>query len=537
MMEFYNNSIIDKRTRRYLPVSHVLACENVENPEGFIGSTKIQQNLGAPLNSCRFARGGFVLLDFGIEFHGGIRILSRTKTDVRLRFGESAGEAMGAPDQDHAIHDAIVTLPWFGMLEYGNTAFRFVRVDNLGDNELVIDNVIGVALYHDLEWSGSFESSDELLNRIWKTGVYTVLLNMQDYIYDGAKRDRLVWMGDLNPEIRTILAVFNDTELIRKSMDFMREETILPKFMNGIDTYSLWYIINVWEYFFHTGSLDFLTTNDGYISSLVDIFQAYIDPVTGSEMLNGSRFIDWQTRGSGNIQAVHSAIQGLMLWAFNDAKKIFSELGRDTNTLDASIRKLITHIPDPAGSKAAAALMTLSGLNDSSKVILNDLCNGVGTFYGTYILESIPTVPALCLIRSNWGAMLDRGATTFWEDFDPGWLENSGRIDELPAPGQKDIHADFGNFCYKGLRHSLCHGWASGPTSFLSKRVLGIKFLQPGGTKIAICPDLGGLEFVSGRMPTPRGLVSIVADQSGKVEVTAPAGVEIVKTHHGENAT
>lgn len=58
--------------------------------------------------------------------------------------------------------------------------------------------------------------------------------------------------------------------------------------------------------------------------------------------------------------------------------------------------------------------------------------------------------------------MLDMGATTFWEDFDMDWMENAARIDQIVPAGKKDIHGDYGAYCYRGFRHSLCHGWASG---------------------------------------------------------------------------
>ena len=45
------------------------------------------------------------------------------------------------------------------------------------------------------------------------------------------------------------------------------------------------------------------------------------------------------------------------------------------------------------------------------------------------------------MIRTYWGAMLDVGATTFWEDFNMEWLPGlQGRIDELVPAGKKDIH-------------------------------------------------------------------------------------------------
>ena len=63
--------------------------------------------------------------------------------------------------------------------------------------------------------------------------------------------------------------------------------------------------------------------------------------------------------------------------------------------------------------------------------------------------------------------MLSIGATTFFEDFDVEWLENSSRIDRLPKKNQKDIHGDFGKHCYVGFRHSFCHGWSSGVIRFI----------------------------------------------------------------------
>ena len=205
---------------------------------------ELQPEYGSETVRPEIREGGGILLDFGIELHGGIRLVNSSGRGarIRLRFGESASEAMGTPDQDHAIHDAVLELPTGGMLEYGNTAFRFVRIDAVHE-PLVLLNVIAVAQFLDLEYAGSFESSDERLNRIWKTAAYTLHLNMQDYIYDGVKRDRLVWMGDLNPEVRGILAVFRETALIPKSLDFLRDRTALPKMMNGITSYSFRWVI------------------------------------------------------------------------------------------------------------------------------------------------------------------------------------------------------------------------------------------------------------------------------------------------------
>ena len=88
-----------------------------------------------------------------------------------------------------------------------------------------------------------------------------------------------------------------------------------------------------------------------------------------------------------------------------------------------------------------------------------------------YILSAIASRDeklAIELMKEYYGAMLDRGATTFWEDFHIEWLEGSGRIDEID-PSKKDIHGDYGAHCYVGFRHSLCHGWSAGVVKFIKE--------------------------------------------------------------------
>ena len=77
-----------------------------------------------------------LLLDFGRELQGGIRIVtgqypSGKPVRIRVRFGESASEAMCEIDgingacNDHAIRDMEIILPWLGTLETGNSIISF----------------------------------------------------------------------------------------------------------------------------------------------------------------------------------------------------------------------------------------------------------------------------------------------------------------------------------------------------------------------------------------------------------------------------
>ena len=136
------------------------------------------------------------------------------------------------------------------------------------------------------------------------------------------------------------------------------------------------------------------------------------------------------------------------------------------------------------------------------------------------------------MFRNYWGAMLDMGATSYWEGFDVGWTNNCFRIDELPVAGREDVHGDRGEFCYPGFRNSLCHGWGAGPAAWCINRVLGIRPLDVGCRTVEVKPALGDLAWAEGAMALPDGKAVRVraerrADGSLDVKVDAPDGVKV----------
>lgn len=123
------------------------------------------------------------------------------------------------------------------------------------------------------------------------------------------------------------------------------------------------------------------------------------------------------------------------------------------------------------------------------------------------------------------------GATTFWEDFNLDWMENAGRIDEIVPEGKVDIHGDYGAYCYLKFRHSLCHGWSSGPCPYMTNYVLGIRNIAPN--KYEIKPELVYLDWAKGTYPTPKGVISVSVtkntDGTLNTVIDAPEGIEIIK--------
>jgi hypothetical protein len=89
------------------------------------------------------------------------------------------------------------------------------------------------------------------------------------------------------------------------------------------------------------------------------------------------------------------------------------------------------------------------------------------------------------------------------------------------------VHRDCGDHCYVGYRHSLCHGWSSGPTPWLMRHVLGVTPAAPGYAQVRIAPQLAGLTYARGTVPTPRGPIEVDHRvEGGRVvsEVKLPAG-------------
>ncbi|MBB5439683.1 hypothetical protein HDC92_003379 [Pedobacter sp. AK017] len=492
-----------------------------------------------------------LLFDFGKELHGGLQLVTdRSKSNkpvkIRIRFGESVSEAMSdigakGATNDHAMRDFIVELPWLGKLEIGNTGFRFVRIDLADDNaQLALKEVSTIFIFRDIPYLGSFNSSDPLLNEIWLTGAYTVHLNMQDYLWDGIKRDRLVWVGDMHPEVATISAVFGNNNVVPKSLDLSRDLTPLPQYMNGMITYSMWWVILHRDWYLHTGDLNYLKAQKDYLLKLLVHFASKVDSNNKENLHDGRRFLDWPS--SANKKGVDAGMHAMLSITLEAGAELCSVLN-DPATVkicDDAVKRLKKHVPETNASKQAAALLSLSGIipaDQANKEISIDGAKNFSTFYGYYMLEAKAKAGdyqgAIDNIREFWGAMLKLGATTFWEDFNLNWVPGASRIDEIVPEGKKDIHGDYGAYCYVGHRHSLSHGWASGPTPWLTTHVLGVKVVEPGCKVIKLEPHLGDLKFVEGTFPTPYGIVKIkhtkLANGQIKTDYAAPKGVKVIK--------
>ncbi len=556
----------DKLQRYYITPKRVVwtsdsTGKTVVNTKVLLNNGNSQPYFGIDKNKvCRVINekgktNGF-LLDFGTELHGAIQITTSSSNNitpkVRICLGESVSEAMsdvrgdakakGGATNHHSMRDFTITLPGYGTLEIGNSGFRFARIDLVDTmDEVAFKEIRAVALIRNSPYLGSFACNDTLLNKIWLTGAYTVHLCMQEYLLDGIKRDRMVWMGDMHPEIMTINSVFGYQEIVPKSLDFCRTATPLPKWINGISSYSMWWIIAQHDWYLYHGNLAYLKEQQEYLSGLLKLLMTQVDSSGNESIKEKMRFLDWPS--SENPKAIHAGLQALMIIAFNRGGELCQILG-DNHLAEECLKmsdKMKQTIAEPNGSKQAAALMAIAGIMPSQIADKNFIAVGgarnFSAYYGCYMLQAQALAGnyqgAIDNIRQFWGGMINLGATTFWEDFNLDWTVDAAGITDIVPAGKNDIHSDFGDYCYKQLRHSLCHGWSSGPTPWLSEYVLGVSVVEPGCKTIRIVPHLGDLQWVEGTFPTPYGVIKIRHDKqsNGTVvsKISSPKEIRIIR--------
>jgi hypothetical protein len=109
-------------------------------------------------------------------------------------------------------------------------------------------------------------------------------------------------------------------------------------------------------------------------------------------------------------------------------------------------------------------------------------------------------------IRDYWGGMLNLGATSFWEKYNP---------DETGAEHLAMYGRPYGK--------SLCHAWGASPVYLFGKYYLGVQPETEGYKTFGIRPILGNLQWIDGTVPVPNGEIKVYMDQK-QIKVSASQG-------------
>jgi hypothetical protein len=402
------------------------------------------------------------------------------------------------------------------------TAFRAIRLE-------------GIA--YPAEYKGSFQSSDALLNRIWETGAYTAHLCMQDGIWDAPKRDRGWWAGDLDVMGPVIGDVFADSALLNETLTRL----IPPRgqHVNGIPGYTALWITALADLYRRSGDRSLLAEKHAALEQLLAQMDEEFDDA-GNFLNKGHHwmFVDWS---AGLFAFTPEAAEGTELEfvrGYREGAWLLEELGDTAGAAryrvraDALAAQARQQFADAQGAgqrwqiNAMAVLAGVASSKDYPAIWTESLSRTgkeetqiISPYFNAYVLEAMARMgyrrEALDWMRTYWGGMIAEGATSFWEAYDLHWPKDDPHR-FLEADGKT------------GYFVSLAHGWSSGPTAWLMEQVLGIRAVESGYSKATIRPDLAGLAWIKGKVPTPYGVIRVEMRQrpEPRIEIELPAGIE-----------
>lgn len=201
------------------------------------------------------APGGRKLLDFGQNLAGYISFRIRARVGQRMlwRFGEMLDERGNLTLKNIQCVRKKKTSPLQqieytcgeGMNEYKTTfavfGFRYAEVET--DLELLPEDIEAVAVYSDMEETGFFESSNDLLDRFVKATVWSARSNSLDIPTDCPTRERHGWTGDAQIFFNTAAYLFDYGAFARKYLrdvfDWQKRDGRLPQIApyGGVDFY------------------------------------------------------------------------------------------------------------------------------------------------------------------------------------------------------------------------------------------------------------------------------------------------------------
>jgi alpha-L-rhamnosidase len=424
---------------------------------------------------------------------------------------------------------------------FDKRAFRYLQVDvRNAKQDLAVGPVSLIFSTYPVEYKGDFNCPDPLLNRIWEVGRWSVHLNMEDAYTDCPWRERGQWWGDARVQVLVNYYTFGDFALVRNGLRQIAQSQTGEGVTMGIyptdwsygilPTFTLLWIVSLWDYYVFSGDEALLEELFPAVERAVEFFERFRSSHDLLRNVPYWLFVDWaDVETQGESASVNALYHGALLAAADIADVLpHHRTGTDYRLLAHRIQNgmrqtlwdeqkgcfrdawkdgvLNDKITEQANCWAIAFGAAPEGTDESILEALFDkhaATVSTGTpYFAFYVLRAMAKggkhERSLEYIRANWGTMLEWGATSWWEQWDP--------------------------------KASSCHGWSSGPTHFLQSEILGVKPFKPGWEEILIAPHPAGLSSASGKVPTPRGIISVEWKQEDDftILVTAPTAVRVM---------
>ncbi len=456
-------------------------------------------------------RDGGTLFDFGKELFGFLYVKNASASEkIHVSYGESMEEALD-------VRHSLVWEDVQGQSEYKLTqrAFRYIFITGTENPEVEADYE-----YLPLPYRGSFRCDDESVNRIYDMCRYTLHINTREILTEAIKRDRWLWGGDSYQAFKFNTYLFHDKDIVRRTLIGMRGKDPVTEHINTIADYSLYFILGTLEYYETYGDKDFIRFIYDRAETLMDFCASRED----AEGFFVGKYSDWIFVDWADIDkdGPVSAEQMLYIASLRAMAKMAALIGRDGKIYEQKADRLTKLTNERFFRENLGAYVSsftsgreqvtrhanifaiLYGIADEKKteaiiknVLENDRVPAITTpFFGGFELDAMAKIGRTDLvekrIRTYWKGMLDLGATTVWEEYNPTFS------------GAK--HYEMYNHKYG---KSLCHAWGASPIYLLGRYFLGVRPTSVAFETFEVCPHLGGFSFIEGTVPVGDGEVQI----------------------------
>lgn len=437
--------------------------------------------------------------------------------------------------------------------------YRYLQMEiETGDEPLVVEDLHGVFTGYPFQERGSFASDDPALTRIWNVGWRTARLCAFETYVDCPYYEQLQYVGDTRIQSLISLYVAGDDRLMRNAIELYDRSRIADGLTQSrypsaspqiINTFSLFWIDMVHDYWMHRADDPFLRARLPGLETVLGWFERRIDAKTGLlGPLPYWTFVDWTDEWpwnealgfGGTPEGAHeggSSIVSLQLaGTLQRAAEICRAFGRadlavcyeqQAAGLRAAVvrlcwdekRRLFADAPTKrVFSQHANVMAVLSGAIEGEAA--RDLMQRVAadksliqcsTYFRFYLLRAMKQVglgDEYLAKLGPWRDMLAQGLTTFAEKPDP--------------------------------TRSDCHAWSASPVYELLATVCGIEPASPGFATVRIEPHLGHLKRAEGKVPHPLGDIAVLLERNSDwflAKSTLPAGLTGTFVWQGKSTT
>jgi hypothetical protein len=303
---------------------------------------------------------------------------------------------------------------------------------------------------------------------------------MQDDIWDAPKRDRGRWMGDTDVSGRVIDDVFADQFLIEDTLTRLIGPLPIKEHVNGIPGYSSYWFTELEHYYLHTGRKEFVASMHDRIVGLLQFMDQDFD--AQNNFINHTHqwlYVDWALELNGDTPSTRATTTIEYVRAYRAGAHLLQELGDTQNASHFAQRAdELAHSSQasqfangsfgPRWQTNAMAVISGVATPDQYASIWQNVLANVGKptwrpdvvspYYGSYVLDAIARIDhrdaALAWIREYWGGMIDEGATSFWEAYDPAWPKPRPPAESPPVRAIAPPHPELSPQATPAAAHS-----------------------------------------------------------------------------------